>query len=79
LTFDTTGLIDLQQASNQDQVTVGNREHMKSTAVGDLPVVICNKFGWDIKPVVVKNMAVIPNSSFKMFSLSKAVKDAAGC
>jgi hypothetical protein len=74
-TFDSTGLIDVKQASDQDQVTVGNGEQMKSTAVGDLPVVICDRFGREVEAAVIKDVSVIPNASFNMFSVSKAVKD----
>jgi len=48
---------------------------MKSTAVGDLPVHVCNKFGREVRSVTIKDVAVIPSSSFNMFSLSKVVKD----
>lgn len=65
------------ETSNEYQAMVGNGEEMKSTSVDNLPVLVCDKFGKESQSATIKDVTVIPYTSFNMFSISRVVKD--GC
>ena len=69
------GMIKEMKATYADAVTVGNGNTISASKVGNIPGMICDKDGKEIKSATLKDVTVLPDAKFNLFSLTKRLKD----
>jgi hypothetical protein len=52
-------------------ITIGNGEQMRANMVGDIPCVICDKYGNSLNTGMLTEVTVTKNSPYNLFSLTK--------
>ncbi|KAL7579261.1 hypothetical protein ACA910_011420 [Epithemia clementina (nom. ined.)] len=70
-----TGLIKTREAEVTDSVTMGSSKIEKAAQVGDLPVVVCDKLGTELQRVTMRDVVVVPDCGFNLFSVTKRLKE----
>ena len=68
-------MMNIKRATSEDRVTVGNGNIEKTTEIGDLPGVICDQNRNKLTKTILKDVAIVPSSTYNLFSLTKAMKD----
>jgi hypothetical protein len=65
------GLINTRTAKQNESVTMGNKMVEKAQVIGDLPGVICDKYGNIKSKTVLQDVVYIPTGGYNWFSLTK--------
>ena len=68
------GMVNKYAAKESVSIVMGNKQVEKSITIGDLPSVICNNQGVQIVQATMKDVAVVPDCAFNLFSISKCLK-----
>jgi hypothetical protein len=71
MTSHKQGFINLHEATEDDTVTMGNKQVEEATWIGDLPGTICDKHGNSVGRSVLKEVQLVPTSGYNLFSLTK--------
>ena len=69
------GMVNLRQPSASDAITVGNGTTESAGMIGDLPGTVCDKFGNEQMTATIKDITILPNGEFNLFSVTKLQKD----
>ena len=75
LTPHSEGLKDTKAASFSDSVTMGNGTNVRVKMIMQLPGMICDKHGNELKTVVLNEMTHLPQAKYNLFSLSRMVRN----
>lgn len=65
------GMTNVRQGSKQDAVTMGNKQVEQVIEIADIPGTVCNKNGNQLHRTTMKDVALVPNGGFNLFSLTK--------
>ena len=65
------GIMNVRQGSKEDAVTMGNKQVEQATEVADIPGMVWDKNGNKLHPTILKDVAIVPNSGYNLFSLTK--------
>ena len=74
-TFSDIGMSNLKESVESTTITYGNGSSAKAEKKCDLSGVVCNKNGQEIKRVAMKNVKLVPNSKYNLFSVTQRVVD----
>jgi len=74
MTPNKTGMIDIRTASENDTVTMGNKQVEKTTEIGNIPAKVCDNQGHELVATMMKDVAIVPNSGYNLFSLTKLME-----
>jgi len=69
------GLVLINETSNNDGVTVGNGQKMKSTGIGQLDGIITDKYRMKQLSVILKDIVYTPEVQFNLLSLTKMMNE----
>ena len=69
------GMTNIKQGTNNDSITVGNGDKIKSVSVGQIKGAVTTKMGQIIASVVLKEVAYTPQSKFNLLSLIKMMSE----
>jgi len=65
------GMTNIKQGTNNDSITVGNGDKIKSVLVGQIKGAVTTKMGQIVASVVLKEVAYTPQSKFNLLLLIK--------
>jgi hypothetical protein len=68
------GMRNAKQASKADSVRMGNGADVEATTIAQIPGVICDKDGHELKEVVLDSVTHLPGAKYNLFSLSKMIR-----
>jgi hypothetical protein len=68
------GMRNAKQASKAESVRMGNGADVKATTIAQIPGVICDKDGRELKEVVLDSLTHLPGAKYNLFSLSKMIR-----
>ena len=68
------GMVNKHAAKESVSIIKGNKQVKKSIAIGDIPSMICNNQGVQIVKAMMKDLALVPDCTFNLFSISKQLK-----
>ena len=74
MTAHSNGLINVKDASKSDDSTDTPGNIMRSSKIGDLNGITCDKFGNEVQDVKSSDVLYIPNTQLNSFSVSKNKK-----
>ena len=69
------GMTNVRQGSKEDAVTMGNKQVEQATEIADIPGMVCDKNGNKLHRTILKDVAIVPNSGYNLFSLTKMMSD----
>ena len=64
-------MINIKQGTNNNSITIGNGDKIKSVSVGQIKGAVTTKIGQIVASVVLKEVAYIPQSKFNLLLLTK--------
>ncbi len=73
MTAHQQGLIDIQNATNDATITMGNGDLESATVIGTLPGTVCDQYGNELNKVAIENVSYLPNGTFNLFSLTQMI------
>jgi len=71
----TVGLTNLRDAGKSDAITMGNGACETAAKIADLGGVMCDKHGTEKGYAVMKDVTLLPNGKYNLFSLTKMMKN----
>ena len=74
-TFSKLGFKNTRKASEDDTIVDASKNKIAGDVVGDMPSVVCNKYGQELEAVNVQDVVYSPKNRFNIFSLTKRLKD----
>ena len=74
LTPHNIGMVNKHAEKESISIMMGNKQVEKSVAIGDIPSMICNNQGVQIVKAMMKDVALVPDCAFNLFSISKWLK-----
>ena len=73
-TFSKLEFKNTRKASGDDTIVDASKNKIAGDVVGDMPSVVCNKYGQELEAVNVQDVFYSPKNGFNLFSLSKRLK-----
>ena len=67
----TIGMVNKQAEKGSVNIIMGNKQVEKSIAIGDIPSMICDNQGVQIVKAMMKDVVLVPDCAFNLFSISK--------
>ena len=68
------GMVRMKKSVKTVSIVLGNKQVKTTVAIGDIPGVVCNNQGNQVLPVKMTNIALVPDCTFNLFSISKRLK-----
>ena len=65
------GIINIKRGYTNDSVMVGNGNVMTANIVGDLPGMICNRYGDEMSKGLIQEVTHCPSMKCNVFSITK--------
>ena len=69
-TFSDIGMKNMS-GNVESTITYGNGSSSKAERKGDLPGIVCNKYGQEEHKVTLKNIKYVPNSKYNLFRVTQ--------
>jgi hypothetical protein len=69
------GMTDVEEATDEDAITVGNGASVEAVKIGKISGMICDKHGNELNATTLLEVTHLPEGKFNLFSLSKMMKD----
>ena len=69
------GMINKKEAKESVSIVMGNKQAEKLVAIGDIPSMVCDNQGNQVMEALMKDVALVPNCPFNLFSISKCLKE----
>ena len=63
-----------QKSAETVSIVMGNKQVKNSVAIRAIPGVVCDNQGNQVLPVKMTNIALVPDCTFNLFSISKQLK-----
>ena len=68
------GMINKKEARESVSIVMGNKQAEKSVAIGDILCMVCDNLGNQVMGALIKDVALVPDCTFNLFSISKHLK-----
>ena len=69
------GMINKKEAKESVSIMMGNKQVEKLVTIGDIPSMVCNNQGNQVMGALMKDVALVPNCTFNLYSISKHLKE----
>ena len=67
-------MVGMKKTVKTASIVMGNKQVENSVAIGSLPGVVCDNQGNQVLAIKMTNIALVPDCTFNMFSISKRLK-----
>ena len=74
MTQHANSMVGMKKTVKTVSIVMGNKQVENSVAIGNLPGVVCDNQGNQVLAVKMTNIALVPDCTFNMFSISKRLK-----
>ena len=72
--FSKLGLKNVRKATEEDTIVDASKNKITGSVVGDMPSIICNKHGQELRGVNIQDVVYSPKNGFNLFSITKRLK-----
>ena len=74
-TMHECGMAKKRKATSDDSIMMGNGDNESGSKVCNIGGTICNKYGVELGNATVRDVVLLPNGKFNLFSLTEMMKD----
>ena len=74
MTLHAKSMVGMKKSEQTVSIVMGNKQVETSVAIGDIPGVVCDNQGYHVLSVKMTDVALVPDCTFNLFSISKRLK-----